>query len=64
MEPEQFKAIREALGLTQRQLGEILGYVDRAHVSHMEKGSRRILPPVALVMRAFADGWRPTDWPA
>jgi transcriptional regulator with XRE-family HTH domain len=54
--PEELKSIRHHLGLTQRQLGEALGYreKDASTVRRWEYGARAIPPVVALLLRYMA----------
>lgn len=50
MQPEQLKAIRKALGLTQAELAEQLG-LSMNFVSMMERGDKPIEPRTELAMR-------------
>ena len=61
--PEEVRAARFALGLTQAQLAALLGYGDVARVSELERGERRPGPAVERLLRAYLDGYRPADWP-
>lgn len=56
MTPAELKSIRHQLGLTQRQLGEALGYNERdaSTVRRWEYGHRTIPPVVALLLRYMA----------
>lgn len=56
-------ALRRASGLTQHQVAELLE-CSAHHVSRMETGRRACTRPVALVLEALADGWRPRGWSA
>lgn len=67
MDHIELKEARRALGLTQKQLAEMLDS-DAQSIRRMEmapdKKSSRTLPPRAeRLIRAYLDGWRPTDWP-
>lgn len=64
MTSEEFRAIRKQLGLTQAKLASVLRYAFPVNVTHMESGRRDVPTHVAMLMRAFRDGWRPDDWPA
>lgn len=59
----QFRAIRTALGLTQAQLAEVLGYGHANRVSAFEIGTREVPHHVALLMIAYQSGYRPAGWP-
>jgi transcriptional regulator with XRE-family HTH domain len=61
----EFKAIRQALGLTQRQLANVLGYAHPVRVSEFERTAwpQPVPKRVAALMTAFASGYRPRDWP-
>lgn len=62
MTGEELRAARITIGLTQTQLGELLGY-GRMHVQQMESGRKAIIKPVAIVIEALLDEWRPADFP-
>jgi len=68
MTAQEFRAIREALLLTPEQLAPLLGYAPkRQTIAQLElttESARTIPPPVVLLMRAYASGYRPKDWPA
>lgn len=61
----QFHKIRERLGLTQAQLALILGYEMALTISTFERKTnpRQIPNHVALLMEAYAEGYRPKNWP-
>ena len=62
MTPAQFQAHRKALGLTQAQLAQVMGYRGQAGISEIE--SRAEVPPqTALLMRAFVLFGLPDTWP-
>lgn len=63
MTPNEFRAIRQQLGLSQAGLAAILGYGHAMRVSEFERGARDVPHLLALLMRAYADGYRPQDWP-
>lgn len=62
MTNEELSNARREIGLTQTQLGSVLGYT-REHIAQLEGGRRTIQRPTALVVEALLDGWRPDDWP-
>lgn len=67
MSPAEFKSIRQSLGLSVDQIAELLD-VRPDYVRHMElPQSKRSSVPVpgktARLMRAYADGHRPKEWP-
>ena len=63
MTPAQFKAIRHAAGMTQRQLAETLRISDGRTVRRWEGGEREISGPVTILMEMLHSGewttWRP-----
>jgi hypothetical protein len=66
MQPAEFKEIRLGLGLSHGQMAAMLGYSSRIMAVRweLETISRRMIPPpIARLMRAFAAGYRPADWP-
>lgn len=63
MTPAEFREARQALGLTQTQLARVLRYSTSKPVSQIEAGRAAASAQVAALMRAFADGYRPDDWP-
>lgn len=64
MTPEEFKAIRKRLGLTQRTLAHLLGYADLSAISAFEREAfRRPVPyHTALLMEALDAGFWPASW--
>lgn len=67
MTPDEIRAAREALGLTQQQLGALLD-TDRQSVTRMEmdpeaRTHRAPAPRMVRLLRAYLDGHRPADWP-
>jgi len=65
MDNVEFAAIRKRLGITQAQLARLLGYRHAMQVSEMERTSNPKPVPraIALLMRAYDEGYRPRDWP-
>lgn len=65
MENDEFRTIRKRLGLTQAQLAKILEYPLALQVSEIERETNPKPVPrhVALLMRAYDDGYRPKGWP-
>jgi DNA-binding transcriptional regulator YiaG len=67
MKPAEFRRIRRRLKLTQAELAWVLGYTRlRQTVDKFERETisrREIPPPIARLMRAYASGYRPEDWP-
>lgn len=64
MKPIEFKRIRETLGLTQRELAEVLGYGHVMRVSELERDTNPMPVPWAVgqLMRAMLAGFRPDTW--
>ena len=68
MNHNEFRAAREALGLTQVQLAKILGVTPRA-ISHWEADPDRVAtarkpyPTAVKAMEWMLDGFRPPEFP-
>lgn len=67
MQPDEFKAARQRLGLTQAQLGAVLNTAPqtiRKWEMPEENSTARGPNPVAVqAMRWFLGGFRPPEWP-
>jgi DNA-binding transcriptional regulator YiaG len=65
MENHEFRAIRKRLGLTQAQLATVLEWSHPVQVSEIERETnpKSIPKHVALLMRAYDEGYRPKNWP-
>ncbi len=63
MTPYEIRNARQALGLTQAQLAALMGLGDKARVAEWERGARHPSPQSERLIRAYLDGYRPTDWP-
>jgi transcriptional regulator with XRE-family HTH domain len=59
MTPAEFRAARKALGWTQEQAAAALGYAGHRAISALEQGERQVSATLALLVRAYQDGWRP-----
>lgn len=61
MTPDEFRAIRLRLGMTQEQLADFLDYGSPVRISEFERATnpRPVPRLLALVMRALDSGWRP-----
>lgn len=60
------KETRLLLGLTQTQMGHMLGYKGknvRQMVYEIESGDKPLMPCQARLLQAYVDGYRPEDWP-
>lgn len=66
MDNDEFRAIRKRLGLTQALLADVLGYSQPMQVSEIErdKNPKPVPRAIALLMRAYDEGYRPKDWPS
>lgn len=57
---------RQTLGLTQTQMGQMLGY-QGSHVRQMvfeiEQGQKPLMPCQRRLLQAYVEGYRPKDWP-
>lgn len=67
MTPNELRAARGRLKLSQSQLGKLLG-VTEVHIRRMEtpahrKSNRAIPPYVVRLVNLYLDGYRPNDWP-
>lgn len=62
MSPEEIRAIREGLGVTQEQMARLLGYAAYQRVADIERGARQAGPAVELLLRAYREGLLPVDW--
>lgn len=60
---DEFRRIRHKLHLTQPQMAAVLGYEHGLTISYFECGRRPITFRLGLLMRAFAQGYRPEPWP-
>lgn len=63
MTPTEFRTIRQQLGLSQAGLASFLGYSHSMRISEFERGEREVPRLLAMLMQAYADGYRPKDWP-
>lgn len=63
MNPDEIKQARNSLGLTQSQLAPLLGYGATPRVAEIESGARNASDCVVRLLRAYLDGYRPSDWP-
>lgn len=65
MTPDEFRAIRQRLGLTQAQLAAYLGYGSPMRISEFERETnpRPVPELLARLMTAYDEGYRPKDWP-
>lgn len=65
MTNDEFRAIRRRLGLSQAQLASVLLYPRAMQVSEIERPTnpRPVPRHVALLMKAYNDGYRPEGWP-
>lgn len=55
MTSEEFKAVRERLGMTQGQLAYKIGISERA-IRYYEQGGRSVPAPVSLLLGTFLKG--------
>lgn len=69
MTPDEIRTAREALGLSQQQLADVMGYSTRQRVSDLETGTRNPSPAAVrlirlyLVLHSQAPQFLPDDWP-
>lgn len=67
MTPTELKEARHTLGLSVADLARLLD-TDAQSIRRMEQGEsastfRRPAPRMIRLIRAYLDGYRPTDWP-
>jgi transcriptional regulator with XRE-family HTH domain len=63
MNGQQIRDARKHLGLTQKQLAEVMGYAFMNYISKVESGSRDMSEQGCKLLQAYLDGYRPKDWP-
>ncbi|WP_068315807.1 helix-turn-helix domain-containing protein [Polycladidibacter hongkongensis] len=67
MAPEEFKAARKQLGLTQSELAKVLGVslitVQRSEIPAEKKSSSKPHATMVRAMGWFLSGFRPPEWP-
>jgi transcriptional regulator with XRE-family HTH domain len=67
MTPQDFKAARQKLGLTQSQLGQVLNTAPQTirkwEMPESNSTARGVNPVAARVMGWLLDGFRPPEWP-
>lgn len=63
MIPADIRSARKALGLTQSEMAQMLGYANQVRVFEIEAGMKTPGGAVIRLMRAYLDGYRPPDWP-
>jgi len=64
MTPKEFKDARYKLGLLrQSEAAAMLGYSRIASISDIETGKAAPPDSVLRLLRAYLDGYRPSDWP-
>lgn len=60
---DEIKSARKQLGLTQKQLAEVMGYSNDAYISRVETGLRGMSQQAQKLLQAYLEGYRPKDWP-
>ncbi len=67
MTPTQLREARRELGLSVRQLAAMLSVdpdlVRRMEIQIGDEGHRPIRGSIQRLVRAYLDGYRPSDWP-
>ena len=66
MTPQQLKQARQALGLSARLFGHMIGYSGPSAarmVYNLEQGDRTIRNAQIRLIEAYLAGYRPPDWP-
>ena len=66
MTPAEFRAARNALGLTITGMSRMLGvtptHIRRLEMDPSDRSHRPVTKTVEFLLRAYLDGWRPPDW--
>jgi DNA-binding transcriptional regulator YiaG len=60
MTPMNILRIRENLGMTQAEFAALIG-VTRPFIARLETGKQTPSRPLALLLTAIGEGWRPAD---
>lgn len=66
MTPDQIRQARQTLGLSPSDLGRMLGVSPTRAIqtlSDWQNGRRIMDEGRARLLRAYLDGYRPSDWP-
>ena len=63
MDRHEIRTARKHLGLTQKQLAEVMGYGGQAYMASVEAGTRSMSDQGQKLLQAYLSGYRPTDWP-
>ena len=63
MDRHEIRTARKHLGLTQKQLAEVMGYSDKTYVTAIETDKRSMSDQGQKLLQAYLSGYRPTDWP-
>ena len=68
MDGQDLKTARQTLGLSQHDMGLMLGYEDSKHlrgqIHKMESGDKPVRECQRRLVEAYLTGYRPADWPA
>jgi DNA-binding transcriptional regulator YiaG len=62
MTPAEIRAIIQSLPITATKLDAVMG-VSPGVVSRWQRGVYAPSAPALRLLRAYADGYRPSDWP-
>lgn len=63
MTGDDIRTARKQLGLTQKQLAEVIGMTDKSYISKLESGAVNLGRTSQRLLQAYLDGYRPKDWP-
>lgn len=64
MDEREFVRILTGLGLSREDITPHIGFMESSCITKMFKNKSGIPNSVALLMRAYADGYRPEGWPS
>ena len=63
MTPAEIRQARVKLCLTPAEIAPLLGYGAASRIYEIESGARNPSAAALRLLRAYLDGYRPSDWP-
>ncbi|WP_408607967.1 helix-turn-helix domain-containing protein [Epibacterium ulvae] len=64
LSPDEIKAARKKLGLSQEQMALYTGYASKFRISEIERGVKPASAACCRLIVAYLAGYRPADWPS
>ncbi len=55
MDGNEFRSMRNRMGLSQNDMAKLLGYTSRSMICRIETGSRTVTPRMALTMKLLME---------